>query len=127
MAFIPDADLDAALARLGDGDKLTVNKTAEPATYAAAIGATMVAHKDSPSIGAIANRTAPGGGRKRTIAAITDGVVDATDTGGWWAIVKTTGSVLLATGALASPHAVTLGDTFTLEAFDVGVPDAVSE
>lgn len=127
MAFIPDADLDAALARLGDGDKLTVNKTAEPATYAAAIGATMVAHKDSPSIGAIANRTAPGGGRKRTVAAITDGVVDATDTGGWWAVVKTTGSVLLATGALASPHAVTLGDTFTLEAFDVGVPDAVSE
>lgn len=127
MAFIPDADLDAALARLGDGDKLTINKTAEPTTYAEAIGATMVAHKDSPSIGAVVDRAASGGGRKRTIAAITDGVVDASGTAGWWAIVKTTGSVLLATGALASPHAVTLGDTFTLEAFDVGVPDAVSE
>jgi hypothetical protein len=124
-AYFPDAALDAALATLADGDKLTFNKTAQPTTYAEAVGATMVAHKDTPTIGPAGDRT--GGGRKRTISAVTDGVCDAAGTAGWWALVDTVNEVLLAANALSATQVVALGIPVTCTAIEIGIPDAVSE
>ena len=64
-------------------------------------------------------------GRKVTSAAVTDGSVTTTGTASHYAVVDSANSRLLATGALASSQAVTSGNTFTLAAFDVGIPDAV--
>jgi hypothetical protein len=126
-AYLPDAALDAALATLTAGSKLTFNKTAQPTTYAEAIGSTMVAHKNTPTIGTVGDRTASGGGRKRTISAVTDGVCDAAGTAGWWALVDTVGEALLAANALSATQVVAVGIPVTCTAFDIGVPDAVSE
>lgn len=71
----------------------------------------------------------PGGtrapsGRRVTVAAIADGSVTATGTATHWAITDTANGRLLATGALAASQLVTSGNTFTLGAFDAGIPGA---
>lgn len=92
----------------------------EPTTYAEATSTYTLGNKTSLSIGAPANHT--NGGRKVTVAAITDGSVTATGTASHFAIVDTVNSRLLVTGALASSQAVTNGNTFTTGAFDIGIP-----
>lgn len=124
MAYLNDTILDAALALLvSDGDRLDVCST-EPTTYTEATSTYTLGNKTAISIGSPANRTP--NGRKVTIAAITTGSVTATGTATHWAITDTAGGgVLLATGALASSQALTSGNTLTVAAFDIGVPDAV--
>ena len=61
---------------------------------------------------------------EQVVAAITDGSVTANGTASHWAITDTGNSRLLATGALAASQAVSSGNTFTLGAFDIGIPDA---
>jgi hypothetical protein len=51
--------------------------------------------------------------------------VTGTGTATHWAITKTTGSTLMATGPLSASQGVTSGNTFTLGAFDITIPDAV--
>ena len=92
----------------------------EPTTYAAATTTYTLGNKTSLSIGAPADGAT---GRKVTVAAITDGTVSASDTATHYAIVDTVNSRLLATGELASPQVVTSGNTFTLAAFDIRIPD----
>jgi len=92
----------------------------EPTTYAAATTTYTLGNKTSLSIGAPADGST---GRKVTVAAITDGTVSASGTATHYAIVDTVNSRLLATGALASPQVVTSGNTFTLAAFDIRIPD----
>lgn len=121
MAFVADAALDAALAVVADSSALFICSQ-EPTTYAQASATYALGTKASPTIGAAADR-APNG-RKVTIAAITDGTVSGTGTATHWALVKATGSLLRATGALSASQAVTSGNTFTLAAFDIGIPDA---
>jgi hypothetical protein len=70
---------------------------------------------------------ASGGGRKRTIPAVTDGVCDAAGTAGWWAIVDVSEEALLAANALSATQVIALGIPVTCTAFDIGIPDAVSE
>jgi hypothetical protein len=124
MAFLADYILDAALAKLDtEANRLDICSS-EPASYAAATGAASLGNKvTSFSIGAPADRTP--NGRKVTIAAFSDGTVTATNTATHWAISDTVNSRLLATGALAASQAVTSGNTFSLPAFDIGIPDAV--
>jgi hypothetical protein len=122
MPMIADAALDAALAVVADSDGLYLC-TQEPTTYAEATSTYAVAVKATPTIGAAGDRT--GGGRKRTVAAITDGEVTADGTPTHWALVKASGSLLRATAAITNGHLVTDGNTFTLNAFDFGIPDAV--
>jgi hypothetical protein len=121
MAFITDAALDAALAVVADSSHLYICSQ-EPTTYAQATTTYALGSKAAPTIGAAADR-APNG-RKVTVSAITDGSVSGTGTAAYWALVKATGSLLRATGAITSPQTVTSPNTFTLAAFDVGVPDA---
>ena len=92
----------------------------EPTTYAAATTTYTLGNKTSLSIGAPADGTT---GRKVTVAAITDGTVSGSGTATHYAIVDTVNSRLLAAGALASSQVVTSGNTFTLAAFDIRIPD----
>lgn len=93
----------------------------EPTTYTSATSTHSLGNKTSLSIGAPADRT--GGGRRVTVAAITDGAVTVTGTATHYAIVDTVNSRLLATGSLSASQAVTASNTFTLGAFDIGIPD----
>lgn len=121
MPFISDTALDALLTQVANATRMDICST-EPATYTEATSTYSKGNKTSISIGAAANRTP--NGRKRTVAAITGGTVSATATVAYWALVQVTGTVLWATGALASSQSVTSGNTWATAAFDIGVADA---
>lgn len=121
MAFLADYILDLALAELDTATATLYICSQEPITYAGASSTYKLGTKTSLSIGAPADRTPTG--RKVTIATFTDGVVDSSGTATHWAITKA-GTTLMATGALASSQAVVSGNTFSLAAFDIGIPDA---
>ena len=121
MAFIADYILDLLLAEFANANNLYICSQ-EPTTFAGATSTYKLGTKTSISIGSPADRTPSG--RKVTVASFSNGTVDATSTATHWALTKTTGSVLMATGALASSQGVTSGNSFSLAAFDIGVPDA---
>ncbi|OGO35665.1 MAG: hypothetical protein A2W35_05335 [Chloroflexi bacterium RBG_16_57_11] len=123
MAYLNDRVLDNGLTVLDtEANRLDICSS-EPTTYGQATtdGAVSLGNKTSLSIGVPSDRTPTG--RKVTVAAITDGTVTDTNTATHWAITDTGNSRLLATGALASSQVVTDGNTFTLAAFDIGIPD----
>jgi hypothetical protein len=121
MPLLADYILDLALAELDTATATLHLCSAEPANFAG-IAAVQLGTKTALSIGAPADRSP--NGRKVTVAAITDGAVSASGTAAAWAISKS-GTTLMATGTLAASQGVTIGNTFTLPAFDVGIPDAV--
>lgn len=121
MAFIADYILDLLLAEFANANNLYICSQ-EPVTFTGATTTYKLGTKTSISIGAPADRTPSG--RKVTVASFSNGTVDASGTATHWALTKTTGSVLMATGALASSQGVTSGNSFSLAAFDIGVPDA---
>lgn len=122
MSFISDYVLDAALAKLDtEANRLDICSQ-EPTTYAEATSTYTLGNKTSLSVGAPADRTP--NGRKVTVASFSDGSVTGTGTASHWAVVDTVNSRLLATGALSASQAVTNGNTFSLAAFDIGIPDA---
>jgi hypothetical protein len=121
MSLLADRVFDNGLTVLDtEANRLDICSS-EPTTYAGATSTVSLGNKTSLSIGAPADRT--GGGRKVTVAAITDGSVTANGTASHWAITDTGNSRLLAAGALSSSQGVTSGNTFTLPAFDIGIPD----
>lgn len=121
MSFLNDRVFDSGLTVLDtEANRLDICSQ-EPTTYAEATSTYTLGNKTSLSIGAPADRTPSG--RKVTVAAITDGTVTGTGTVSHWAIVDTGNSRLLATGSLSSSQAVTSGNTFSLAAFDIGIPD----
>lgn len=121
MPLIADYILDLALSELDTATATLHICSSEPANYAG-IAAVQLGTKTSLSIGAPGDRTP--NGRKVTVASFTDGAVSATGTATHWAISKN-GTTLMATGALSASQAVTNGNTFSLPAFDIGIPDAV--
>ena len=122
MPFIADRVLDNGLTVLDtEANRLDICSS-EPTTYTAATSTATLGNKTSLSVGAPAARTPSG--RRVTVAAITDGTVTATGTATHWAITDTVNSRLLATGNLSASQAVTSGNTFTLAAFDIGIPGA---
>lgn len=122
MPFINDRVFDNGLMVLDtEANRLDICSS-EPATFTAATTTASLGNKTSLSVGAPADRTP--NGRRVTVAAITDGTVTATGTATHWAITDTVNSRLLATGALSASQSVTNGNTFTLGAFDIGIPDA---
>jgi len=122
MAFLADYILDLALAELDTATTTLYITSQEATTYTEASATYDLGVKTSLSIGAPGDRG--GGGRKVTVASFTDGTVGTSGTASHWAITKS-GTTLMATGALSAPQAVTSGNTFSLAAFDVGIPDAV--
>ena len=119
-AYLNDAILDGGLTILDTlGDKLHIC-SAQPANFAG-VAAVDLGNKTSISIGAPADGTT--NGRRVTVAAITGGSVTASGTATHYAIVDTTNSRLLAANTLAASQAVTSGNTFSLAAFDITIPD----
>ncbi len=120
MAYLHDRVYDNGLSVLDtEADKLYICSQ-EPTTYTEATSTYALGNKSGISIGAPGART--GGGRKVTVAQITDGSVTATDLATHYAIVDSANSRLLAANSLAASQNVTDGNTFTLAAFDIGIP-----
>jgi hypothetical protein len=118
--FLNDAVLDGAIAVLTTNVTTLYICSQLPATYAEASSTYKLGTKTSPSLGSVGNGTPSG--RKTTIAAITDGAVNpGGGTATHWAL--TSGSVLYAAGTLTPTQAVTNGNTFSLTAFDITMPD----
>lgn len=121
MATLGDRVFDNGLTVLDtEANRLDICSQ-EPTDYTGATTTFTLGNKTTPTIGAPADRT--GGGREVTVSAITDGSVTADGTATHWAISDTGNSRLLATGSLSASQAVTNGNTFTLAAFTIGIPD----
>lgn len=122
-AFLCDNILDQGIKYLDDhGSRLDIC-SALPASYAEATtdGNKSLGYKSGIAISAPGDRTPDG--RKVTISAITDGTVTDTDTATHWAITDGVSELLAANTLAGGGQAVTDGNTFTLTAFDVGIPD----
>lgn len=122
MAYLNDRVLDNGLSALtSEGNRLDICSQ-EPATYAEATSTYTLGNKTSPTIGSPEARTPSG--RKVTVSAISDGSVTGTDTATHWAISDTSNSRLLAAGTIDAEtvQVVTDNNTFTLQAFDIGIP-----
>ena len=123
MATLNNRVFDEGLSVL-DLEANQIHVTSQEATsYAEAITTYTLGDSSSLSIGAPQDRT--GGGREVVVAAISDGSITGTGTATHYAIVDTTNSRLLATSTLTASQAVTNGNTFTLSAVAIGIPDPV--
>jgi len=121
MATLNNRVFDNGLSVLDtEANKILVTSQ-EATTYTEANATYALGNSTSLSIGAPDDRS--GGGREVTVAAISDGSVTGTATATHFAIVDTSNSRLLATGSLTASQAVTSGNTFTLGAFTIGIPD----
>ena len=121
MATISNYVLDAALSKLDtEADRIDITSQ-EAGSYAEATSTYTLGNSTSLSFGAPTDGDTSG--RKVTAAAITDGSVTATGTATHYAIVDVSATRLLATGSLTTSQAVTSGNSFTIAAFDVEIPD----
>ncbi len=122
MAFINDRVFDLGLTILDtEANRLDICSL-EPTTFTQATSTNTLGNKTALSVGAPEDRSPTG--RKVVVAAISGGSVTANGTASHWAVTDTVNSRLLATGALAATQVVTSGNTFSLAAFDIGIPDA---
>lgn len=93
---------------------------AQPTTFTEASVTYKIGTKAAPTItGPTAGDVS---GRKVTISAISDGVVDANDTAAWFALCDNSNSELLVSGNLGSSQAIVTGSPFSLTAIDVELP-----
>jgi hypothetical protein len=123
MAFIADTVFDTGLAVIQSGGTRIDITSAEASSYANVASVTL-GNKTGLTTGAPANGTVSG--RKVTVPAITSGApgsVTGTGTATHWALTNGS-STLYATGALTASQSVTSGNTFTLDAVDIGITDA---
>lgn len=121
MATLNNRVFDNGLSVLDtEANKILVTSQ-EATTYTEANATYALGNSTSLSIGAPADRS--GGGREVTVAAISDGSITGTGTATHFAVVDTLNTRLLATGSLTASQAVTSGNTFTLGAFTIGIPD----
>ncbi len=121
MATIADRVLDSGLETLTNEENRVDGCSQEPTTYAEAPSTYTLGNTTTVTISSPADRS--GGGRKVTLSAISDGSVSGTGTATHYSISDTTNSRLLVTGSLTASQSVTSGNTFSLEALDVGIPD----
>lgn len=122
MTMVSDYVLDAALVKYSEATDLHLC-SAEPVVYGD-VATYSLAVKSSPAINA-AEDASPSG-RKRVIAAITDGVINTTGSATHWALIDSGNTRILATGDLSGSASLVAGEVFTLGAIDLRFPDAVS-
>lgn len=60
--------------------------------------------------------------RAVTSGAITAGTITTSGTANWWAAIDQTNSSLYAHGSLSASQVVTAGNTFSLAAFNISIP-----
>lgn len=120
-AYLNDRVLDNGLTVLDTEATHLYICTQQPTTYAEATSTYAKGNKSSLSVGAPADGTV--NGRRVTVAAITGGSVTGDGTVTHYAIVDSGASRLLAAHTLSASQAVTNGNTFSLAAFDITLPD----
>jgi hypothetical protein len=121
MASLADRVFDNGLTVLDtEANRIDITSQ-ESTTYTEATSTHTLGNSTSLSIAAPSDRA--GGGREVIAAAISDGSVSGTGTATHYAIVDTSNSRLLATGALSASQSVTSGNTFSLASFTIGIPD----
>lgn len=121
MATINDRVLDNGLTILDlEANRVDICSQ-EPASYAEATSTYTLGNETSISISAPAD--ASPNGRKVTLAAVSGASVTGTGTATHYAISDTGNSRLLATGSLSASQVVTSGNTFSLTASDIRIPD----
>lgn len=91
--------------------------------------ASTYAHCTSVSVGnsAVPSITLGAGspdGRQANVASTSAGDVTSTATASSWALVSSTGAILIAAGDLSAVQGVTSGNTFTLTAYSIRIPAA---
>lgn len=121
MATLADRVYDNGLTVLDTEANRVDICSAEPTTYAGATSTSTLGNTTSITISAPEDGDTSG--RKVTLSAITGGNVTATGTATHFAITDTTNSRLLVTGSLSSSQSVTSGNTFSLTAVDIEIPD----
>ena len=121
MATINDRVLDNGLTILDLEASRVDICSQEPASYAEATSTYTLGNETSISISAPAD--ASPNGRKVTLAAVSGASVTGTGTATHYAISDTGNSRLLATGSLSASQVVTSGNTFSLTASDIRIPD----
>lgn len=122
-ATLHDNVLDAALNYIKTNVENLYICSQQPTTFAQAATTYAVGVKAAPTFTGPVDDTS---GRKVTVSAITDGSVTATGTAAWVALTDDSASLLLAAQALQASQAVTSGNTFTLTAFKIAIPDPVA-
>lgn len=122
MPYISDTAFDAALNVLISNVTTLYITSQEAVDYNGASNTYKLGTKSTFSLASGNPRDGAVSGRRILTPAITDGSVDASGTATHWALCS--GSVLYATGQLSSSQAVTIGNTFTLAAFSITLPDA---
>lgn len=122
MSFITDNAKDAFLTYIRSRITALFICSQEPATYTEGSSTYALGTKASPSVGAIGDYA---GGRQFQRDAITDGSVNSTGTATHECLVDGSGSELLTARALTSSQSVTSGNTFSLTAAVVQVPDPI--
>ena len=121
MATLSDRVYDNGLTVLDTEANRVDICSAEPTTYTAATSTNTLGNTTSITISAPADGDTSG--RKVTLSAISGASVTATGTATHFAITDTSNSRLLATGPLSASQSVTSGNTFSLTAVDIEIPD----
>lgn len=122
MPYMNDLLLDLPLQEIETSATRVDICSQEPATYTEATSTYTLGNKTGVTYTGPADR-APNG-RKTTLDAISGGSVTGTGTASHWAASKPTATIALyVTTSLASSQAVTSGNTFSLTAADIGIPD----
>lgn len=125
MAYLNDNTLDNGLAALKAAATHVYICTADSATYTAATSTNALGNKNFGAGAVFPAAIAAGApsGRKITTAAITDGTVTATGTAAFYSIVTAGSSRLEVSQSLSASQGVTSGNTFTLTAADIRLPN----
>ena len=123
MTFLSDNVLDNGLNYLTThGSRMDICSQ-EPANYTEATSTYSKGNKTSVACGSPTNGDSSG--RKVTIGAVTGGSVTGTATVTHWAYSKTTSTTeLLAAKSLSSSQGVTSGNSWSMAAIDIEIPDA---
>ena len=121
MAFLSTEVRDDGLTILDALTSPELHITSAEATTRANALTLSLGQKVTPTISAPQAGTT-GEGRKVVISAITDGDVDTNGTATHWALIDST--ILQGAQTLSASQVVTSGNTFTLTAIDIEIPDS---
>jgi len=125
MAFLHDRVLVFGLSVLeAEATRLDICSN-EPDTFTEATSRFSLGHKIGIDVSAAHDRIPDG--KRVTVKPIDDGAMTHDGVASSWALTDTINSRLLAAGEIAKPKSVTGGNRFTLDAFDIGIPDAVQQ
>lgn len=121
MTLLTDNAHDALLNYIRNNAENMYLCSQEPSTFLEASSTYKLGTKSGPTISAPAD--GDGSGRKITVSAIADGVVNSAGTATHYAITDDSGTELLYTAALAASLNLATGSPWTCTSFDIENPD----